>query len=416
MRDSPKRLLMLVPSRSYRSDAFAQVAARLGIEVVYAVDMPPALGALYHLPLAVEFADVDGATATILDYLADQPPLDGLLAVDDGGTLLAAHVGAALGLAHNAPLAADAARNKFRMRRALTAAGLRQPWFRYIGAAESLAGWANDLDYPLVVKPLLLSGSRGVMRADGPEAFVRAATRLREMLPKTGDADARAILIEEYLPGDEVALDGLMIDGELSLLALFDKPDPLVGPFFEETIYTTPSRWPSATQQRLVRETARAARALGLRHGPVHAELRFTEDAEWLIEIAGRSIGGLCGSILEFGTNICLEELILRHAVGLPLPPLEQAEGAAGVMMIPIPKRGTLRAVHGVAAAEAVPSVTSIQISAPLDYPLVPLPEGESYLGFIFARAKEAATVEAALREAHGCLSVEIEDSLRVLR
>ncbi len=269
----------------------------------------------------------------------------------------------------------------------------------------------------MVVKPLLLSGSRGVIRADDAATLEAVGEWLRHLLRRLGvGGDGQAILVEEYLPGGEVALEGLLVEGTLHLLALFDKPDPLVGPYFEETLYITPSRLPAALQATLKERTQQAAAALGLRTGPVHAELRYHEGEAWLIEMAGRSIGGLCGSILEFGTQVCLEEVIVRQATGLPLPPLEQSEGAAGVLMIPIPKRGILRAVAGVEeASQTVPHITGVEITAPLDYPLVPLPEGESYLGFIFARAAAPATVEAALRAAHECLRFEIEDQLRVL-
>ena len=199
------------------------------------------------------------------------------------------------------------------------------------------------------------------------------------------------MLVERYLPGVEVALEGLLTGGELQTLALFDKPDPLEGPFFEETIYVTPSRLPEATQAAISARTAEAAAALGLREGPVHAELRINDEGVWLIEMAGRSIGGLCSTVLEFGTGVSLEELILRHAVGLPLPSTERAGGAAGVMMIPIPKGGMLREVSGVDEALAVPGVTGVEITAPLNQPVTPLPEGASYLGFIFARGETPA-------------------------
>jgi biotin carboxylase len=217
------------------------------------------------------------------------------------------------------------------------------------------------------------------------------------------------VLVEEYLPGEEVALEGLLTDGELQVLALFDKPDPLVGPFFEETIYVTPSRLPATTQQAIADATEAAARALGLRSGPVHAELRVNERGAWLIEMAGRSIGGLCSTILSFGAGLSLEELILRHAVGLPLDSTERGGGAVGVMMIPIPRGGLLRGVDGQDAALAVPGIDGIEITAKLNYPITPLPEGASYLGFIFARGDTPAVAEAALREAHARLKIRID-------
>lgn len=410
----PKRLLLLVTAGSYRTQSFAEAAAALGIEIVRGIDMPKALAELYRVPLALDFADPEGATAEIV-AAAQQTPFDAILAVDDSGSLLAARASAALGLPHNAPEAAEAARNKHRMRQMLQAGGVPVPWFRRVASDADFQAIAGEIAFPVVVKPLLLSGSRGVMRANNPTEFVAAVERLRWLLHRLGGVDdGQAILIEEYLSGGEVALEGILTTRGLEVLALFDKPDPLVGPFFEETIYVTPSRLPDALQKAIAQRTEEAAAALGLVTGPVHAELRFNERGVWLIEMAGRSIGGLCGSILEFGSDVCLEEVILRQAVGLPLPDLARQAGAAGVMMIPIPKAGILRTVAGIEEAKQVAYVTGVEISAPLDYPLVPLPEGESYLGFIFARAPSPAEAEAALRHAHTLLQFEIEDEIRV--
>jgi biotin carboxylase len=290
------------------------------------------------------------------------------------------------------------------------------PRFVRVRADADPLDYNGTIPYPVIVKPLLLSGSRGVIRANNTDEYVAAVERLRALLRRMGgEGDHQAFLIEEYLPGTEVALEGLLTHGALDVLAIFDKPDPLEGPFFEETIYTTPSRHPIAFQAAFAASVERSARALGLRTGPVHAELRFNERGVWLIEMAGRSIGGLCGSVLEFGTHVCLEEVIVRQAVGLPLPDLSPRGGAAGVMMIPIPKRGLLRAVHGIEWAKSLPHITSVEIAAPLDYPIIPLPEGESYLGFIFARADTADQVEQSLRDAHARLEFVIEDELPVL-
>ena len=409
-----KRLLLLVTSSSYRTQTFAHVAKSLAIELVYGIDMPKKLAELYHVPLALDFADLEQATAEIV-ALAKKKPFDAILSVDDSGSLLAAQACATLGLAHNAPEAAEAARNKYRMRQLLQAGGVPVPSFRRIEPDTPLEKVANEISYPVVVKPLLLSGSRGVIRVDDAKAFLEAGQWLRDYLRRMGSiGDGLVILVETYLPGGEVALEGLLTDGQLQVLALFDKPDPLIGPFFEETIYVTPSRLPDGLQNAIAKRTQEAALALGLRTGPVHAELRFNEDGIWLIEMAGRSIGGLCGSILEFGTSVCLEELIIRQAVDLPLPELTPAADAAGVMMIPIPRAGVLRAVKEVERAKQVPYITGIEITAPLDYPLKPLPEGDSYLGFIFARAATPNTVEQALRDAHARLQFEIEDEIRV--
>ncbi|HEX5166924.1 MAG TPA: ATP-grasp domain-containing protein, partial [Thermomicrobiales bacterium] len=315
-----------------------------------------------------------------------------------------------LGVPHNAPDAAVAARDKFKMRSMLAAGGVRCPGFRTFPAGADPRTYANEVTYPSVVKPTRLSGSRGVIRANNADELIAAVNRLRAILTSDGtDLTAAEILIEDYMPGEEVAVEGLLTDGELHVLTIFDKPDPLVGPFFEETIYTTPSRLPVEVQEAIARETAACAAALGLRTGPVHAELRVNEQGPWILEIAGRSIGGLCSTVLSFGAGMCLEELILRHAVGMEIPSYDRTGDAAGVMMIPIPKSGILRSVDGVAEASAVPHIDGIEITAKLNYPIKPLPDGASYLGFIFARADTPQEVEQALRDAHAKLRIRID-------
>ena len=406
--------MLLMGPATYRAGAFFEAAKGLDLDVIQVLDLPEKLQQTWDVPLAVEFSNPDRAARRIVD-VARERRVDAVIAVDDGATLVAATAGAALGLPHNDPASALAARDKFVMREHFAAAGVPVPAYRRVPAGIDPRTVAADLDYPLVVKPLRLSGSRGVIRADDPSQFVRAFERTRRIVADqegiTGEPD---LLIEEYLPGVEVALEGLLADGELRVLALFDKPDPLEGPFFEETIYVTPSRLPDRTQATIGERTAEAARSVGLREGPIHAELRINDAGVWPIELAGRSIGGLCSTVLEFGAGVSLEALILRHAVGMPLPEIGRGTGGAAVMMIPIPRGGMLRGVEGVDAARAVSHVTGVEITARLNQPLVPLPEGASYLGFIFARAATPALAEAALREAHDKLRFRIEPILSI--
>jgi biotin carboxylase len=321
-----------------------------------------------------------------------------------------------LGLPHNDPDAALAARDKWVMREALRRGGVPVPEYRRYSLTIDPAMVAGEIPFPVVVKPVRLSGSRGVIRANDSGEFIQAWERTRRIVLREGESLERGeLLVERYLPGLEIALEGLLTKGALQTLALFDKPDPLEGPYFEETIYVTPSRLPEATQAAISGRTAEAAAALGLREGPIHAELRINDEGIWLIEMAGRSIGGLCSTVLEFGAGFSLEEIILRQAVGMPLPSTERTGGAAGVMMIPISKGGILREVLGQEKAAAVPGVTGVEITAPLNQPLTPLPEGASYLGFIFARGDSPEATERALRDAHARLSFRIEAAITLM-
>jgi len=386
-------------------------ARKLGVDAIKAVDVPDRLAEAWTDAFAVRFADVEAAAQAIVDHARAQP-FDAILSVDDSASFVAARASERLGLPHNSPQAAAAARNKHLMRTLLRQGGVQVPDFRRFYTSDDPREVAAQVSFPCVIKPLDLNGSRGVMRADDADQLGAAIKRLSKLLHSIDPAaDPKPFLVEDFIPGFEVALEGLLDGGRLKVLALFDKPDPLDGPFFEETIYVTPSRLPDDTQQAIFRCTADSARALGLRDGPIHAELRVNAQGAWLVEIAGRSIGGLCAETLRFArsADVSLEELILRQALGLEIDSFEREPIAGGVMMIPIPAEGLLRGVSGIADAKAVPGVEDVVITAKLNYPIVPLPEGASYLGFIFARGETPAQVEAALRAAHARLHFDIQ-------
>lgn len=416
-----KRLLLLMPTTTYRAEPFLEAAQQLGLEVVIGSDRCRRLADYWHIPLALKFKDPERAAQKIVEFARKQP-IHAIVPVDDKTTVVAARASAALSLPHNSVEAAEAARNKRRMRELLTAAGVPCPEFTVYETSDEAEFVADRVTYPCVLKPLLLSASRGVIRADTPEAFVQAFHRLRHILhhspdlPPSPDPDSRRILVERFVPGREVALEGLLVHGRLRVLALFDKPDPLDGPFFEETIYVTPSRLPQPVQDAIIACTSRAASAIGLSEGPVHAELRVNNDGPWVIEVAGRSIGGLCSRTLRFGLGVSLEELILRHAFGLDVEHLQRQDSASGVMMIPIPSSGILKAVDGVAEAEMVAGIEEVRITAQSGQMLIPLPEGASYPGFIFGRGERPDIVEEALREAHRRLRFDIVPQLPVVK
>lgn len=411
-----KRVLFLMAPSTYRAGAFLRAARDLHLEIVVGIDLPETLTEYWHVPLGLDFNDQQSSLHTIVEY-AREHPLNAILSVDDSASELAARACQALGMPHNSPQAAEAARDKLLMRTLMTQGGAPCPVFRSFYLRDEPEWIASRVAYPCVLKPLRLSGSRGVIRTNDPEEFVAAFSRLKRYLLAEGNsAYETSILVEDFIPGFEVALEGILTYGQLKVLALFDKPDPLDGPFFEETIYVTPSRLSPHTQEAIASCVAIAAAALGLREGPVHAELRINEQGPWMLEMAGRSIGGLCSTILEFGAGIGLEELILRHALGEEIAGIEREDQAAGVMMIPIPAAGLLKGVHGVDEACKVPLVTGVEITARLNHSLIPLPEGDSYLGFIFARGESPAAVEDAIRLAHQLLRFDIRRELPVLQ
>jgi biotin carboxylase len=416
------RLLLLSNTTGYQANAFREAAARIGVEITLATDRchvledpwgDAAIPVKFHEPLE---------SANVIAEQARKTPFSGVVAIGDAPTMTAARAAEQLGLKFHPPFAVEGAKNKWVARERWAAAGLLVPWYKRVPADENPRELVSAVPFPCVLKPLGLSASRGVIRANVGSEFVNAFRRIGELLRLADiqlhkDDAAAWIQIESYIPGNEFALEGIVTDGRLKVLALFDKPDPLEGPYFEETIYVTPSRAPKATQQAIFETAQKAVTALGLTNGPIHAEMRVNENGVWMLEIAARPIGGLCAKALRFGAKqMPLEELIVRHALGHDVSAIEREEQASGVMMIPIPEAGFYEGVSGVESAERVPGVDSVEITAKLRQKLIPLPEGASYLGFIFAGGESPEFVEEALRQAHARLKFTISADIPVMK
>lgn len=389
-------------------------AERLAVEVVVGSEQRNALEALSaNSTLRVDLRDPAHGAATIVDYARDRP-LDAVVGVDDGSTLVASAAAAALDLPHNDLDAVEASRDKSLSRAHFAAAGLPTPQHIVVDADADARGIlaAGEVRFPCVIKPIDLSSSQGVIRADDAESFVAAFERVAAIVRSPAvcppGTSPQRLIVEEFIPGPEVAVEGLLRGGELEILAVFDKPDPLDGPYFEETIYVTPSRLGPKTLDSLAAATRAAVDALGLTEGPIHAEFRLGAGGPWVLEVAARSIGGLCARTLRFGAGLMLEELILRGAAGMALPSHDREDAAAGVMMLPIPRAGILNEVRGIPEARSVPGIDGLEITIRQGGTLVPLPEGDRYLGFLFARGDTPSAVETSLRTAHARLDVVI--------
>jgi biotin carboxylase len=394
---------LLLPTATYRASDFVAAAARLGVDVVVGSEHRQALsGSMGDRAVVLHLTDLDAAVSAIVT-LHRRSPLDAVLAVDDQGVVIASAAAASLGFRHNPPDAVAATRDKAIMRERLAAASLPQPTYRIVSPGADVASAATEIGYPCVIKPVSRSASQGVIRVDDAIQAEAAAGRIRAMTANCPEP----LLAESFVPGDEVAVEGLLTGGRLEVLAVFDKPDPLDGPFFEETIYVTPSCQPPTILTEIESTAARAATALGLREGPVHAELRVGPGgAVIILEVAARSIGGLCARALRFGAGVSLEEVIVRHALGMGLDGLSRESQASGVMMLPIRSAGVLDHVSGQERALAIEGVVGLDITIPAGRPVVPLPEGDRYLGFIFGRGPTPHAVEASLRQAEACLDV----------
>jgi len=413
------RLLLVAATTGYQTRAFVDAARRLGFDLALATDRCHVLEDPWgDHAIPVRFDDPSASR----DAMVAAGPFDAIVAIADRPTLVAALAAEGLNVRYNSPASVAASHDKYLARQRFEAAGLPVPKFFRVPASTHPISVARSASFPCVLKPLGLSASRGVIRANNIAEFEAAFVRIRALLGSAEiammrDEQNRSIQIESFIEGREFALEGLVTAGELQVIAIFDKPDPLDGPFFEETIYVTPSRENPEAQQALIAAAGRAVRALGLTHGPIHAELRMRGGEAWVLEVAARPIGGLCARTLRFDGCASLEELILRHAVGEDVARVRLSDGASGVMMIPIPNGGGVyRGVEGVKQALAIADIEDVIVTAKQGQKILPLPEGASYLGFIFARAGSPVRVEHALREAHACLRFDIASALPVIR
>lgn len=419
------RVLLFATTTGYQTRAFGEAAKRLGLELVFATDRCHMLDDPWQDgAIPIRFYEEQASVDAVVEAARGRP-FDGLLVVGDRPTVIAARVAQALSLPWHPPEAAAIARNKRLFRERLRDSGLPVPSFVVASIDANPRALVRSVSFPAVIKPAALSGSRGVMRVDDPDGLRESFARLRALLQSADvlaerDAAHRVVLVEDFIPGREFAIEAVLENGRLHLVALFDKPDPLDGPFFEETIYVTPSSAPPDVQRAIVEAVSRAASTIGLRHGPIHAECRVNANGIFVLEVAARPIGGLCARALRFEKGgrplFSLEELLLRHALGESVAGWQREDDASGVMMIPIPKRGIYREVEGVEDALATDGVDEVHMTAKPDQLLVPLPEGASYLGFIFARGATASFVERALRTAHGRLRFTVDPELQVVQ
>jgi biotin carboxylase len=403
------RILVIAPHGSYRTAPFLHAVSRLGHRALIASEGKHSIVGAYANGLHIDLSDTDAALKVILREAAHQP-FSAVIGTDDSTTELATLAAEKLGLPHNPLAAVRLARRKDLARARLAQSGIPVPAHRKLDLRRDLDTQIRGFGFPAVVKPVALSASRGVIRVNDATELRQAAVRIKNLLhAESGltDSEKNSLLLETFVAGTEVAVEAMLYAGQLNILAIFDKPDPLDGPYFEETYYITPTRLNRDTVTALHAVLAAACESYGLREGPVHAECRINSAGVWVIEIAARTIGGLCGRLLRFGTGCSLEELVLFHATGQHVP-ANASSDASGVLMIPIPAAGVLKRVEGLLQAQKVPYIEEVNIQIREGHEVVPLPDGASYLGFIFARAPDTGLAESALRAAHACLNIVI--------
>ena len=403
------RVLIIAPHGSYRTSPFIKAANNLNVDVLIASQGKHSIVSDYVDGLHIDFQNQEQAIEIILAE-AKIRSFSGVIGTDDTTTELAAKVANKLSLSHNDPQAVNVAQRKDLARLSLKKSKVKIPEFDILTTEQSFTEQNIKVNFPAVIKPVALSASRGVIRVNNELELQQAVERIKNMLleeKQIAQSIRDILLLEEFIPGKEVAIEAMLHNGELDILTIFDKPDPLNGPFFEETYYITPTSFSSDVQKEIKQTVLESCQAYGLSEGPIHAECRINDKGIWILEVAARSIGGMCGRLLSLGTGYSLEELVLLHAMGERVD-IKIHESAAGVLMIPIPSAGILKRVEGLLEAQRIPYISDLSIEVRDGYELVPLPEGNSYLGFIFAEAPTVEEAEQALRAAHACLNIVV--------
>ena len=410
-------LVLIAPHGSYRTMRYLQAAEKLNLAVMIISEGEHSIVSEYAQGVHVQFHQPEHALESILSEINKaNTQVVSVIGTDDSVIEIAANVAKELGLSYNNVNSAQLARRKDLARKALKENKTPIPYFKLFEIDKTLEQiLSNTLQddfnhFPVVIKPLALSASRGVIRVNNINELEKGLKQVKTILEKHTDLDdyeQQWVLLEEYIHGEEIAVEGIVENGQFKLLTIFDKPDPLYGPYFEETYYITPSRLSSELSQQVVDVVQSACEAYGIQTGPVHAECRLRDSKAYLIEMAARTIGGLCSDILEYGLGCSLEEVVLRQSIGQAVDS-SFSETSAGVLMIPVPSKGILKRVEGLLEAGKVEYIEDINIQLRDGYELIPLPEGNSYLGFVFAKAPSFELVEKALRQAYACLNVVV--------
>lgn len=405
-----KNILLLVPTETYRAEAFITGAAALGVSLTIASERRQAMAAsMGRRTLVVSMQNPEVGLKQI-EQAADNMQFDAIISVDDGGLATAALASKKLGLKYISTNSAQMSNNKIAMRKRLEQTEISKPWFLVHKPTNKISITTGAIpSFPIIVKPASLSGSIGVMRIDAPEDVESALALCESIQMDHGCGGDTQTLIEQYISGVECAVEAMVFNDQLKILAIFDKPRPLEGPYFAETIYVAPSERDREIQNKLQSTLEEARKALEIKTGPIHAEFRITSDREvYLIELAARSIGGMCSNAIPLSGGRSLEELIIAEALGMEIPEFAIENQASGVFMMPVPAKGVLRSISGVEEAKSTRWITNVTLSMMINSEVSPIPYDARYVGFIFAKAPTSRAVVEALEEAFKKIEIEI--------
>ena len=382
------KLLLVIPENSYKSNDFVLTAEKLGIDFLIITDSDQVTSQFGDTVIIQNF-DENISDETLIKL----QKITHVLPVDHSGLKYAGYLVDLLGAKGNKLFAVEHSMNKFESRNTFNS-------ISNIKAKNMIAKSLKDIESftekhgTSVLKPNFGSASKSVLKINN---FNQSKDYIINLM---NDCEDQEMIIEQYIEGTEYALEGNLINSNLNKITIFDKPIEYKEPYFEESIYITPSELPEELQNQIIKLIGNACKKIGLENGPVHVEFKILDENIFIIEINPRMIGGLCSKCLSFGLfKVSLEEITLHAFLYNELKPIELLSNYVGVLMLPTPKTGKFVSINQ-DELEKIDNVSTVEITVSQNSDLLEPPFGDKYLGFVFSQANEKALVINALMKA----------------
>ena len=392
-----KKLLLVIPENSYKSNDFVVAAEKLGIDFLIITDSEQVSSKFSDTVIINKF-DAE-LNKNNLKKLKD---VTHVLPVDHSALKFSGYLVDLLEVKGNKLESINLSMNKYESRKIFNSLLDIKVNNEIIKNIDDVNTFINK-NGTSVLKPIYGTASKSVLKINNVE---KNKEQIEKLMQDCFDQD---LVIEEYIDGKEYALEGTIINSELKKIVIFDKPVEYKHPYFEESIYITPSELSSEAEKRVVSIVDKACKKIGLEDGPVHVEFKINENQIFIIEINPRMIGGLCSRCLSFGLfKVSLEEIILHAFMNNELKNIELLNNYVGVLMIPTPKSGKFISINK-EELEKIPNISNVEITVPEGSDLLEPPYGDKYLGFAFSQGIDKKTVNESLLTAMNLANPIIE-------
>ena len=380
-----KKLLLVIPENSYKSNDFVTSAEKLDLDFLVITDSQQVFGQFSDTVIIHGFDEE--LENDVKEKLQD---VTHILPVDHSALKFSAYLVDLLKAKGNNTKSINTAMNKFESRNIFNSISEIKIQNAIVNKIEDIEIFINE-NGTSVLKPIYGTASKSVIKV---ESFQENKAEVEKLMQDCSDQD---LIIEEFVDGSEYALEGNLINSELNKIVIFDKPINYKEPYFEESIYIAPTEIPDKTQKEIVNLIGKACKKLGLENGPVHVEFKIHNKEIFIIEINPRMIGGLCSRCLSFGLfKTSLEEIALHAFLNNELKSIDLLSNFVGVLMIPTPISGKFISINK-NELESIPNVSGVEITVSENSNLLEPPFGDKYLGFVFSQGDSKEKVMESL-------------------